>query len=123
MSDTMLLGVLRLPIEGWRDSEIDKMQRHARYLDAADRIESDRAKLEIVDQFVEDGALEVLKTYLKLHEGKVGAHWLWCAIERIVQGESEFDVLWDYGYVYSDEVIDVQKPPPDVPKPAGPIYR
>jgi len=105
----MLLGVLRLPISCWQYSEIDKLQRHARYLDAADRIESDRAKLEVFDAFEEDAALEILKTYLQLHEGKVGMHWLWRAIERIVQGESEFDVLWDYGYVYSDEVIDVNE--------------
>lgn len=65
--------------------------------------------LEVFDQFEDDGALDVLKTYLNLHEGKIGAHWLWCAIERIARGESESNVLWDYGYVYSDEVIDVNE--------------
>jgi len=55
----------------------------------------------IMLQFTEiDGITDVLETYLKLHEGKIGAHWLWCAIERIVRGERESDVLHDYGYVY-----------------------
>lgn len=45
MSDTMLLGVLRMPIHCWSDSELDQMQRHSRYLEAADRIESDEAKI------------------------------------------------------------------------------
>lgn len=124
MSDTMLLGVLRMPIQLWQDSELDKLQRHSRYIEAADRIEQNNISVEVLDQFVSDeDAIHVLKTYLKLHEGKIGAHWLWCVIERIARGESEFDVLWDYGYVYSDEVVDMngQKPPPDVPKPAGPI--
>jgi hypothetical protein len=64
---------------------------------------------EVFDQFEGDGALDILRTYLKLHEGKIGAHWLWCALERIAQGEKEFDVLWDYGYVYSDEVIEMKE--------------
>lgn len=54
---------------------------------------------ETLDMFVDGGALGVLKTYLKLHKGKVGAHWLWSAIERITVGESEQAVLADYGYV------------------------
>lgn len=60
-----------------------------------------------LDQFntLED-VITILDTYLKLHEGKVGAHWLWCAIERVIQGEKPSDVLWDYGYVYSDELIE-----------------
>lgn len=62
------------------------------------------------DPSFQNGAeLEILQTYLKLHEGRIGTHWLWCSIERIVQGESEFDVLWDYGYVYSDEVIEMNE--------------
>lgn len=55
-----------------------------------------------------DGVISILDTYLKLHEGKIGSHWLWCALERITRGESEFDVLLDYGYVYSDEVVDMK---------------
>jgi hypothetical protein len=53
---------------------------------------------EVCDQFEDDGALDVLRTYLKLHEGKIGAHWLWCAIERITNGEREEQVLADYRY-------------------------
>jgi len=109
MSDTMLLGVLRLPIRCWDESELGQLQRYSRYLEAADRIESDQAKLEILDQFEEEGAFTVLKTYLKLHEGKIGAHWLWCALERIAQGEKEFDVLWDYGYSYNTVIIKMKE--------------
>lgn len=45
MSDTMLLGVLRMPIACWDDSELDQQQRYSRYLEAADRIEADEAKI------------------------------------------------------------------------------
>ncbi len=50
MSDLTLLGVLRLPIECWDESDdefskLDKVQRHARYLQAADRIEADAARI------------------------------------------------------------------------------
>lgn len=44
MSDTILLGVLRLPPECWTDSLIDVIQRHSRYLEAADRIEAMQKK-------------------------------------------------------------------------------
>lgn len=43
---------------------------------------------------------EVLQTYADLNKGKVGTHWLWTAIERIVSGEPEIEVLADYGYIY-----------------------
>lgn len=63
-----------------------------------------------LEQFNElDGVISILDTYLKLHEGKIGAHWLWCAMERMARGESELDVLLDYGYVYSDEIIDMKE--------------
>jgi len=38
MSDVMLHGVLNMPINMWKDSEIDKVQRHARYVEASNRI-------------------------------------------------------------------------------------
>ncbi|MCP4984544.1 MAG: hypothetical protein GY928_00370 [Colwellia sp.] len=38
MSDVMLHGVLRMPPELWQDTEIDKQQRHSRYLEASKRI-------------------------------------------------------------------------------------
>ena len=41
MSDIMLFGVLRMPIDLWDDSsELDKIQRHSRYIQAADKIEA-----------------------------------------------------------------------------------
>lgn len=54
--------------------------------------------LEVFDQFEDDAALDILRTYLKLHEGRIGMHWLWRAIERITLGESEEQVLADYNY-------------------------
>lgn len=45
MSDTMLLSVLRMPIACWGDSDLDNRQRHSRYLEAADRIESCEFKI------------------------------------------------------------------------------
>ena len=47
------------------------------------------------------GEKHVLKTYERLHEGKIGAHWIWIAIVRIANGEPELEVMRDYGYFYS----------------------
>jgi hypothetical protein len=49
-------------------------------------------------EWTRGGKQAVLRTYLKLHEGKLGAHWLWCAIEQIANGEPEAQVLAEYGY-------------------------
>lgn len=38
MGLTMLLGVLRMPINLWEDTYIDKIQRQSRYIEAADLI-------------------------------------------------------------------------------------
>lgn len=46
MSDTMLLGVLRMPPELWTDSPIDVRQRHARYMQAAAHIECAAIEIE-----------------------------------------------------------------------------
>ena len=56
--------------------------------------------LSLAEHFEPGGAEGVLSTYLKLHDGKLGMHWLWAAIERIAAGEIEVDVLDDYGYRY-----------------------
>ena len=40
MNNQMLLAVLRMPIECWPNDHIDTMQRHQRYLEAADLIEA-----------------------------------------------------------------------------------
>jgi len=45
------------------------------------------------------GKRDVLQTYVNLHEGKLGMHWLWAAICRINAGDPEEDVMADYGYV------------------------
>ena len=39
MSDVMLHGVLNMPIELWKDDcELDKLQRHSRYVEASNKI-------------------------------------------------------------------------------------
>ena len=38
MSDDMLHAVLNMPIDRWRDTPIDRCQRHARYVEASRRI-------------------------------------------------------------------------------------
>lgn len=44
-------------------------------------------------------ANDVIDTYIKLHAGKIGQHWLWAAIERVVAGDAEAEVMRDFGYV------------------------
>ena len=46
MGDAIFFGVLRMPPELWRDDDLDKRQRHARYVQAADEIEALRAEVE-----------------------------------------------------------------------------
>jgi hypothetical protein len=46
----------------------------------------------------EDAAADVLRIYLNLHRGKLGAHWLWAVVARVVAGEDVRDALADYGY-------------------------
>ncbi len=66
--------------------------------------------IEVVQEFIQllndynsfEDACHVLKTYILLHKAKIGQHWLWSAIERIVHGEKESAVLEDFGYVYYD---------------------
>jgi hypothetical protein len=47
MSDVMLQAVLRMPPSCWDEGCIDQAQRHARYIEAADRIEQLEAALEL----------------------------------------------------------------------------
>ena len=53
MGDAIFFGVLRMPPELWRDDELDKRQRHARYVQAADEIEALRAECERLREKVE----------------------------------------------------------------------
>lgn len=50
MSEVMLLGILRLPPELWRDDPIDVAQRHARYVEAAEMIERLQGVLEALKE-------------------------------------------------------------------------
>lgn len=50
-------------------------------------------------QWQRGGKEHILKTYACLHENRLGAHWLWTAIERLVGGESEAEIMRDFGYV------------------------
>jgi hypothetical protein len=43
---------------------------------------------------------EILNTYAKLHEGKIGLHWLWAVIEQVTHHPEHIEaILRDYGYV------------------------
>jgi hypothetical protein len=50
MSDLMLLGVLNMPSTLWTGEPIDVAQRHSRYLQAAERIESDGKHIAELEQ-------------------------------------------------------------------------
>lgn len=41
---------------------------------------------------------EIIEIYLKLHEGKIGAHWIWCVIEQMAAGVPEDEAMRGYGY-------------------------
>lgn len=41
----------------------------------------------------------ILASYEQLHEGKLGMHWLWAAIERLNAGDKEVQIIADFGYV------------------------
>lgn len=57
------------------------------------------ARRDVQAEWKRGGKAAVLKTYAALHEGKLGAHWLWTAIEQIAAGANEEAVMRDYGYV------------------------
>ena len=50
------------------------------------------------NRFKPGGAKGVLDTYRKLHDGKIGMHWLWAVIDRHVAGDDIDEILKDYGY-------------------------
>lgn len=52
MSDLMLIGVLRMPPDMWHGDPMDVHQRHQRYEQAADRIESDYARISSLEKEV-----------------------------------------------------------------------
>lgn len=54
MSDVMLHGVLNMPPELWDGSEIDKIQRYGRYLQASRRIEDLTRALEQIKLYHEN---------------------------------------------------------------------
>ena len=75
MSDVMLLGVLRMPINCWIDSKLDQMQRHSRYLEAADRIESDKAKIAEQQAFIKQLSESKAMQWTKQRPAVPGFYW------------------------------------------------
>ena len=63
MSDVMLIGVLRMPPDCWRDYPLDVKQRHAFYIEAANRIEADADEIERLRKLVTKG-LAVVHDFL-----------------------------------------------------------
>lgn len=68
MSDVMLLGVLKMPINCWVDSALDAHQRHSRYLEAAKRIEEQQAYIEQLEQALVEITDGTMRTWYDLHE-------------------------------------------------------
>jgi len=66
MSDTMLHAVLQMPPEIWSDTELDKMQRHSRYMQASKRIEEDGKELDRL-QAIEAAARNLVKVKGRYH--------------------------------------------------------
>ena len=52
-------------------------------------------------------AADVLRAYLALHEGRVGQHWIYAAIGRMVQGDPEAEVMADMGW-YADDADEMR---------------
>jgi hypothetical protein len=73
MSEIMLHGVLRMPVEMWhKDSPIDDIQRHCRYLEAskliysqADKIAELEKNISMLEQY--NGSVESLIKDIKAH--------------------------------------------------------
>lgn len=90
MSDVMLLGVLRLPLECWTDDQLFKMQQQSRCVEAADRIEADADRIERLQSQVAElrGALHKLSAVMEhgvcLNEdGSPRSEWDFDAIAEI----------------------------------------
>jgi hypothetical protein len=61
-------------------------------------IEQAAELIKLAAQFDDGAPADILRTYLRLHAGKLGAHWMWVALQRIAAGEGEAAVMDDYGY-------------------------
>jgi len=62
----------------------------------------DREAMQQAPEFTRGAKQKILGVYANLHQHKLGAHWLWCAIERIANGEPESQVLAEFGYAAQD---------------------
>jgi len=77
MSDVMLLGVLRLPVECWMDTDMDQQQRYKRYVQAAKRIEFDQKYIEKLEDIVLYLGSGVLRKNIAISE-LTGQDSQWC---------------------------------------------
>ena len=124
MSDLMLLAVLRMPPELWTGEAIDVIQRHARYIDAADRIEAQQSKIATLTEQVraQDKWISVDVRLPELHQ-KVLIRIPVCEYFNIENGEykggGEFSGAWcdrrGKGHCYS---VTHWMPLPTPPKEA-----
>ena len=70
MSDVMLHGVLKMPIDCWINEDFDKLQRRARYVEASELIIDQQTKIaELENQLAEGEAL-----IIELVEALKGQH-------------------------------------------------
>lgn len=68
MSDVMLLGVLKMPIDCWVNGKLDKQQRYSRYLEAAQRIESDQEYIKELEDAIIALTDGVMRTDYDIYE-------------------------------------------------------
>ncbi|MBC7602746.1 MAG: hypothetical protein H7255_08825 [Ramlibacter sp.] len=81
---------------GWTAEDFADFERRIR--------EDEREKMAKSQEGWESGGKKhVIDVYARLHTGKIGMHWMWAAIERMVfSGESEAAILDDFGYALRD---------------------
>ncbi len=53
MSNTMLHGVLNMPVEIWSNGDFDNMQRQSRYIEASKLILEQEAEIEKLKMIIE----------------------------------------------------------------------
>lgn len=69
----------------------------------------------------DEGEREIIATYEKLHEGKLGAHWLWVVIEQIAAGVPETQALREFDYYEKRPAGEVAKDAGWLPIESRPI--
>ena len=95
MSDVILHGVLNMPPELWIDSELDKMQRYWRYMEASRKIEDMQRLIE-----QQQAEIKKLQDLLVCNDDKLAKEAKECIDElRVAYDKS--------GLSHFDDAIDI----------------